>query len=70
MQPRIPIAIDAPEEGLPDVGAMPACDLVGLWARVLVQRRGMSVPEVESFAGRMVAEARMAVEGGEKRRTQ
>ena len=59
---RIPVA--APD-GLPDVGAMPAGDLVGLWARVLVQARGLSVAEVESFAGRMVAEARVAVEGRE-----
>ena len=51
---RIPVP--APD-GLPDVGAMPAGDLVGLWARVLVQARGMTVPEVEAFAVRVVEAA-------------
>ena len=51
---RLPVP--APD-GLPDVAAMPAADLVGLWARVLVQARGMTVPEVESFTGRVVEAA-------------
>ena len=58
-----PLPVDAPE-GLPDVGAMPAGDLVGLWARVLVQRRGLAMPEVEAFAGSLVDAAGRLAPGG------
>ena len=53
-------------ECLPDVGTMPAGDLVGLWARVLVQGRGLSVAEVEAFAGYLVdAAGRVAGRGAD-----
>ena len=35
-------------------GVMQAGDLVGLWARGLVQARGLSAAEVEAFAGCLV----------------
>ena len=49
----------------PDVATMPAADLVGLWARVLVRARGLSVADVEAFAGRLVEAARdVSARGG------
>lgn len=53
-------------ECLPDVGTMPVGDLVGLWARVLVQARGLSAAEVEAFAGCLVdAAGRVAGRGAD-----
>ena len=61
MNPALPV--EAPE-CLPDVGTMPAGDLVGLWARVLVHARGLSAAEVEAFAGCLVdAAGRVAPDG-------
>ena len=57
------LPVDAPA-GLPDVRAMPAGDLVRLWARILVQGRGLSAAEVEVFAGYLVDAARCLAPGG------
>lgn len=57
------LPVDAPA-GLPDVRAMPAGDLVRLWARVLVQGRGLSAAEVEVFAGYLVGAARRLAPDG------
>ena len=57
------LPVDAPA-GLPDVAAMPAGDLVRLWARVLVQGRGLSAAEVEVFAGYLVEAGRCLAPDG------
>lgn len=61
MNMTLALRVEAPA-GLPDVGAMPAGDLVGLWARV--QGRGLSAAEVEAFAGYLDDAARCLAPDG------